>query len=92
MAALTKLALTQANTALANDNAALRAQVAGLTLDLEIVRAQLVNVTEVASAVNKMPAKPARPAYVMPQWQKDRLAAMEAAKEEAKATHRAVRV
>jgi len=102
MAALTKLALTQANTALANDNTALRAQVGELTVNLDIaakalalaeaqiagLRAELVTVTEVASAINKMPKQ--RPAYVMPQWQKDRQEAMAAAKALAVSGHRCV--
>jgi hypothetical protein len=54
MATITKLALTQINATLAADNAALRAQVASLTLDLEIARADIVAIAEVASALNTM--------------------------------------
>lgn len=52
--------------------------------------AQLLAVTSVASAVNKM-HKP-RPEYVMPQWQVERAAAMAAAKAAAVAGHTTVRV
>lgn len=48
MSTVTKLALTQINTRLTNENAELRARVSQLQSDL-------VNVTSVASAINSVP-------------------------------------
>ncbi len=59
MSTITKLALTQANTILANDNAALRAELACALLDLSIAQADLatacadiIRLADVASAMN----------------------------------------
>ncbi len=85
MTAITKLALQQANTALAQDNTDLRALVAKLEGDIE-------RITSVASAVNQMPApKAARPAYVPPEWQVERAAAMAAARAAAMQSGRCVK-
>jgi hypothetical protein len=65
MSTLTKLELTQHNTRLATENAALRAQVLQLQTDFQ-------RVTSVASAVNTMRT---------PQWQLDRKEAMDAARQ-----------
>lgn len=54
------------------------------------LKADIINVTAVASAIN-VAQKPARPAYVMPAWQLERKAAMDAAKAEALATRACVR-
>lgn len=54
---------------LATENAALRKQVADLTLDIEMLRKQ-----------QAAPAPRAQRAYTMPAWQADRAAAMAAAK------------
>jgi hypothetical protein len=71
MAAVTKLALQQANTALANDNAALRAALSVAQADIERLRAsraaveeKIIDMMEVASAVNRMPARNASNAVV----------------------------
>lgn len=44
------------------------------------LRAQMLNIADVASTINKMQ----RPAYAMPQWQLDRKAAMDTAKAQPK--------
>lgn len=67
---------------LAAENAALRNEV-------NTLREQLANVTSVASAINTMQR---RSAYEMPQWQKDRAAAMAEAKALAVAGHITVKV
>ncbi len=59
MSKLTKIQLVQANTVLANDNAALRAQLATAQLDLAIARADIVALADVASAMNTVHAAPA---------------------------------
>lgn len=84
MANITKLEQSQIINRLTAEAMALRLQVSQLQADLQ-------RVTEVASAVNSM-QRPERSAYVMPQWQKDRAAAMAAAKATALATRSTVRV
>lgn len=69
--------------------AELLAENAALREEINTLRAALINVTDVASQVNTIRA---RPAYEMPQWQKDRAAAMAAAKQAAMAKHCVVAV
>ncbi len=59
--------------------AALQAENAALRTELDTLRTQMRNMASVASAVNSM-QRGERAPYVMPQWQKDRAAAMAAAK------------
>ena len=97
MSTLTKVELTQANTALAQDNMALRARVAQLEGDIErrlaqlgrvqeqvlLLEEKLLNVTSVASAVNKAST---------PRWQVERAEAMRIAKGMAMAARMVVKV
>jgi hypothetical protein len=83
---ITKIELTQINTRLANELAEARLRISQLEADV-------VRVTEVASAVNTMRKGdvPARAPYVMPQWQIDRAECMARAKELAVSSGRAAK-
>ena len=105
MAKLTKLALEQINTRLANENEALRKQVADLQLNLEMVaaahadaEADLVRTQRAAPAIRALsPEAQAivdagiRAPRIMPAWQVERAAAMAAAKEMAMRTRMVVK-
>lgn len=87
---LTKLALEQINARLANDNAELRAQLAGLQHDFAIVKAEFEQ--QAAQISNTLAQHKAHAAHAMPAWQARRAADMAEARAIAMATGRVIKV
>ena len=88
---LTKLALEQINARLANDNAELRAQLAGLQHDFAIVKAEFEQqAAQIAATLSQH--KAAQPAHTMPAWQAQRALDMAEARIIAMATGRCTKV
>lgn len=85
----TKAELEAINAQLVEQLSILGARHDALRAQHEALQAELTNVCDVASAVNKATA---RPAYVMPAWQVKRQQEMAAAKAAAMAHHCVVKV
>jgi len=101
MSNLTKGQLAAENAALRNELNTVRSQRDErhhmvVTLEAEVARLRddlkAVAFVSATKTANLPAAKPVRPAYVMPQWQVDRAAAMAEAKAIAMATNRSVKV
>lgn len=73
---------------LAQENLTHLSTIDTLSKEITLLKAQLITVTSVASALNKAQ----RGAFVRPQWQIERAEAMAAAKAQAIASHTMVRL
>lgn len=91
MAATTKLELVQINARLANDNAELRAQLAGLQHDYAIVKAEFEQ-QAAHIALTLAQHRKVQATHVVPDWQAQRLTEMKEARAIAMATGRCTKV